>query len=126
MYCLVVLTAFIICHTVVLQYMGTEEDTRKALIASGMHNSKSLHVDKFEYKTTDYIDAVEDSVGMCWATQPGSSAEKTFCIRNLCNSCGYLLCAQSLIARVVDEYIVSRWHLHYHLWRSNPAVVTLR
>lgn len=46
-----------------LQYMGTVEDTKKALIASGMHDSKVLHVDKFTYKNSDYHTAVEDSVG---------------------------------------------------------------
>jgi hypothetical protein len=83
--------------------MGTEEDTRKALIASGMHNSKSLHVDKFEYKTTDYIDAVEDSVGMCWATQPGSSA-KNLSASGTCAAAVAICCAHS---RLLHVYLTS-------------------
>lgn len=51
-------------HTV-MQYMGNVEDTKRALIASGVHNSKSLRADKFTYKNTDYVSAVEDAVGVC-------------------------------------------------------------
>jgi hypothetical protein len=50
-------------HLLVLQYMGSIEDTKKALIASGLHNSKSLRTDKFTFNNTDYPMAVEQAVG---------------------------------------------------------------
>jgi hypothetical protein len=43
--------------------MGLIKDTKQALIASGLHNSKMLHADNFTYTFTDYHTAVEDSVG---------------------------------------------------------------
>jgi hypothetical protein len=43
--------------------MGSVEDTKRALVASGLHNSKVLHVNNFTYKFSDYLTAVEDSVG---------------------------------------------------------------
>ena len=65
-----------------LQYMGTIEDTKKALIASGLHDSKVLHVDKFTYKNTDYHTAVEDSVGKCGhATHQASAAHVATTLR---------------------------------------------
>jgi hypothetical protein len=43
--------------------MGNLEDTKKALIASGLHDSGVMHVDNFTYKYSDYFEAVEDSMG---------------------------------------------------------------
>lgn len=46
-----------------LQYMGSIADAKKALIASGLHDSGVLHVDNFTFKHTDYLEAVEESIG---------------------------------------------------------------
>lgn len=48
----------------VLQYMGSIAHAKKALIASGIGNSRGLlPLDKFTFKHSDYVEAVVDGIG---------------------------------------------------------------
>lgn len=60
----------LVCHPTLPQYMGTIEDAKTALIATGLHDSGMLHVDNFTFVHSNYLKTVEDNMGFTMPPGP--------------------------------------------------------